>query len=79
MNNGGDPPAKISRHTLNTYSIRPRIPRDTATTKQLSMLNADKSKTNYDKAIKKYNKFVKSNIPRLLIYKYFTGSHLKPT
>ena len=41
------------------------------------MLNSDTTKTNYDKANTKYDNFVKSNLPRLPVYKKLTGSHLK--
>ena len=68
MNDDGDTTAKISRHTLNTYNIGPQRSREKATTEQLSMLNSDKTKTNYYKAITKYDKFVKSDLPRLPIY-----------
>ena len=49
MNDDGDPSVKISIHPLNTCNIGPQRPRETATTEQLSMLNAYKN--NYDKYI----------------------------
>ena len=44
MNDDGYPPAKIPIHQLNTYNIGTQIPREKATTEQLSMLHAEKSK-----------------------------------
>ena len=64
MNDDGDPSVKISIHPLNTCNIGPQRPRETATTEQLSMLNAYKN--NYDKYIIKYYKFVNSTLPRLI-------------
>ena len=40
------------------------------------MLNVEKTKTNYDKAMIKYDNFVKSPLPRLPVYKYLTESPL---
>ena len=79
MNEYGKPPAKISRHPLKKYNIGPQRPRKTETTEQMSMLNVDKTKTYYDKAITKYYKSVNINLPRLPVYKYLTGIHLKST
>ena len=79
MNDDGYPHAKIPRHQFYTYNIGTQITREKETTEQMSMLNADKMKTHYYKAITKYDKFLKSTIPRLHVYKYSTGSHLKST
>ena len=40
----GYPPSKIPIHQLNTYNIGTQRPREKATTEQLSMLHAEKSK-----------------------------------
>ena len=79
MNDDGYPLAKIPRHQLYTYNIGTQRPKEKATTEQLSMLNTEKAKTHYNKAITNYDKFLKSTIPRLHVYKDLTGSHLKST
>ena len=73
------PPEKRLRHPLKKYKNGPQRTRGVETTEQLSMLNADKTKTNFDRAIIKYYKFVKSHLPRIPVYKNLTGSHLKST
>ena len=53
------------------YDIWNQRPRETATIEQLSMLNELKTKTNDEKAITKYDKFVRSSLQILTTYKDF--------
>eukprot|EP00957_Ditylum_brightwellii_P173099 13178356-Ditylum_brightwellii.AAC.1 len=59
------PPAKEPRHHLNNYNMSSMTWRETQATDYLTVLNADKTKSNYDKAIKKYNKFRSQSLPHL--------------
>ena len=74
-NDDREPPAKISRHPLNTYIIGPPRTGETSTTEQLSVLNADKTKMFNEKAITKYEKFVNITLPIIPVYKDLIGSH----
>eukprot|EP00957_Ditylum_brightwellii_P109357 8342506-Ditylum_brightwellii.AAC.1 len=62
------PPAKKLRHHLNKYTMGPATQGETQATEDLIALNADKTRNNYDKAIKKYNKFASQSLPCLPQY-----------
>ena len=47
------PSAKKPRHHLNKYNMGSTTQGETQATEDLIVLNADKTKTNYNKAIKK--------------------------
>ena len=51
MNDDGEPPAKISRHPLNTYNIVPQRSGEIATEEHMSMLNEYKTKHNMTKLL----------------------------
>ena len=51
MNEYGKPPAKISRHPLNTYNIVPQRSGEIATEEHMSMLNEYKTKHNMTKLL----------------------------
>ena len=72
MNDDGYPPVKIPIHQLNTYNIETKRPSEIPATEKLSMLNSEKTKTYYNRAIKKYDKFFNSTIPSFHVYKYLT-------
>eukprot|EP00957_Ditylum_brightwellii_P163644 12459354-Ditylum_brightwellii.AAC.1 len=59
------PPAKKPRHHLNKFNIGSTTEGETQATEDLIVLNADKTKINYNKAIKKYNKFASQSLPCL--------------
>eukprot|EP00957_Ditylum_brightwellii_P186195 14174240-Ditylum_brightwellii.AAC.1 len=62
------PPAKKSRHHPIKYNMGSMTREETQATEDLTVLNADKTKSNYDKAIKKYNKFAPQSLPCLSQY-----------
>eukprot|EP00957_Ditylum_brightwellii_P157592 11995066-Ditylum_brightwellii.AAC.1 len=57
------PPAKKPRHHLNKYNMGSTTQGETQATEDLTILNADKTKSNHDKAIKKHKKFASHSLP----------------
>eukprot|EP00957_Ditylum_brightwellii_P065259 4949578-Ditylum_brightwellii.AAC.1 len=57
------PPAKMPKHHLNKYNMGPTTQGEIQATEDLTVLNAERTKSNYNKAIKKYNKFASQSLP----------------
>eukprot|EP00957_Ditylum_brightwellii_P020420 1539686-Ditylum_brightwellii.AAC.1 len=69
-NTSEKPPMKrIRMQVINPYNMSPQRIQETSPTSELSKQNASKTKSNYDKAIYKCNKFAKLQFPPMPEYK----------